>query len=363
MPDPTSTIPNQCSKLGLDLAVRTLILSVLFQLFDITVNQHRNTAGMKIYVWLSRFCGWVNLVDPSLRRTMLEFACSFSCNEIGNLTYKAPGTTLQKITRWRLDSLGIKSNVGVDLLFSLAAIIKFETVPSLLIYSLEQLRILLSFHALYSRNRLALKQLSQTICSTITTESAGSRLDNVPASFKKYEIYELFFQILGGLFVYKQEFDKISQENFLNVMMFGIGKWPQAAKQCIRGLTLALFELPNTSIRLLSGILMNISQYTSNNLAIVNLRYLTALASLPHLHKNLAFEDYKRIFGIALTYLRLNDGQNGQILALGYYVTQVWFLSLKLSERKKYVPIIMTLLLANTSSSESKQPAESVELV
>ena len=108
---------------------------------------------------------------------------------------------------------------------------------------------------------------------------------------------------------------------------------------------------------------MKISQYTSNNLALVNLRFLAALASLPNLHKNLAFEDYKRIFGVALTYLRLNDGQSGQILALGYYVTQVWFLSLKLSERKKYVPIIATLLLANTSSSETKQPAESVELV
>ena len=364
IPDPK--LDSNCSPLGLDLQLRQFILFITLQLFDTLVYQRRMKMAMRVYKWLARFCGWISVVETAIRKPMIRFLGSFSCNEIGRLVYKSQTTSKIESTSWDFmdfSELSVRFEFDGEFLFSLTAILKFETNPEVLMFSLDQLQIVLQSPVLYTVNAIALKLLAQTICKIVMTESAGSKLENVPISFRKYEIYEQFFQILGELFVYNAQFDRLLLETFLNVLLFGVGKWPQAAKQCIRGLTLALFEMPNTCIRLLSGIIMKISQYTSNNLALVNLRFLAALASLPNLHKNLAFEDYKRIFGVALTYLRLNDGQSGQILALGYYVAQVWFLSLKLSERKKYVPIIATLLLANTSSSETKQPAESVELV
>ena len=366
IPDPRIEEPQKYSSLELGLDIRTDMLKLIFDLFDSLSSQGRINPAMLIYQWAARFTGWITVVESTLRKSMLQFIGSFSCSEIKHILYTSIIKSKQMHTNWSIISdyhAKILAENNSACLFAVAAIIKFETSPELLMYCLEMLKTLIQQPILGSVNPLAFKHFSQTICTVVMTESAGARLENLPGTFRKYEIYELLFQILSQLFVYKAYFNRSTLELFLSVLIFGIGKWPQAAKQCIRGLTLALVELPDTSIRLLSSILLKISQYTSNNLALVNLRYLMVLASLPGLHRNLSFEDYKRIFGIALTYLRLNDSQNSQTIVLGYYVTQIWFLSLKLSERKKYVPIIITLLLANTSSSDSKQLAESVELV
>jgi hypothetical protein len=248
-------------------------------------------------------------------------------------------------------------------MFSLISIIKYDPNPELLTATIQVTQTSLQQQIFWVHNPLALKLLSETVINSILKETACDQLRDIPTTFKKQDVYQLLYQLLLCLFAYKNTLPRQIQDFFLPALLFGVGRWPPIAKYCVQGLLLALYALPNSIIKYLPAILLKISQVTSSNLAIPNLEFLASLASLTELHVNLTLEDYRRIFGIALTYLRQKGNQAAQILTLAYYVTQIWFLSIDLTERKNYIPMIIQFIMASTGNNQEIVLDESIELV
>jgi hypothetical protein len=115
----------------------------------------------------------------------------------------------------------------------------------------------------------------------------------------------------------------------------------------MEGLTLSIFELPNSMLKQVPAIVMKISQTTSSAMAIPNLEFISSLARNPTLYVNFASDDYKIVLGIALQYLRSYiNADNSTVFSqyvtqLGYHVLAFWFLSIKVSERRKYVAFVI----------------------
>ena len=353
--------------------LKIMAIECLIQLF-VTLDQNvfPRQASM-IYNWLCYIISWNSIISPSIRSIGLEFLCRFGGTSHHKATYQVGGNTL---TSPCLSYIASPSNSSIRLelenyIFSLIAVTEFEPSYPIFISAIESLKQTLELQQIclmnVEKSSFAVKILSKHITNLISIESTFSNLCvDVPSILKKYDIFLSFYQMINSLLLYRPLLTKSQQDLMISTLLFGVGRWPPIAKHCLYGLLIALYELPNSMIRHLSAIILKISQVTSSNLALPNLEFLACLASLPNLHVNFSSEDYKRIFGIALTYLRQKNSGNTQQSTLAYYVTQVWFLSLKLGERSKFVPMIVSILLANSEKrniSDVESLDENVELV
>jgi hypothetical protein len=313
---------------------RLLSLEFLFQIFNTLYNTDRHQSGL-VYQKLLNVFSWNSFVDSSLRVKFLKFQLEMNQSTL----------------------IGLKTENCLDsLIFACVANIQYDSSIAVVMETLETLLIILKDFEIFIDSPVALRILAETCISLITQENKTSHIQ-FPTGFRKHDLYLKLYQVCFVLIQFKQIFPKSIHDGFISALMFGLGRWPAIAKYCIQGLSLSFYELPYSIIRYLPALIMKISQVTSSNLAQANLELLASLASLPELHTNLTNTDYKRVFGIALAYLR--EQKNNQILTLAYYTTQIWFLSLKISERKNYVGMITNTLLANTQETLD----ENVELV
>ena len=112
------------------------------------------------------------------------------------------------------------------------------------------------------------------------------------------------------------------------------------------------------------------------------LEFLSTLARLPHLYVNCTDTEFKRIFGIALQYIESSTYSTSMhasptnitrpnntnfiaqyILQLAYHVITVWFINMKITERRKYVPFIIHHILSHSNTDSDQQLNENIELV
>ncbi|EEB09703.2 tuberin [Schizosaccharomyces japonicus yFS275] len=144
-------------------------------------------------------------------------------------------------------------------------------------------------------------------------------------------------------------------------------KWSLACKVCIHALRISCYEFPTSISKLLSAILMHLSRLITNSVLSVHiLEFLCSLAQLDKLVSNFTDADYRQVFGVALKYIQhfssskndanahdtMKKSHSAYVLALAYNVLQIWFLVLRLNERKKYVPfIIRGLKLASENTT------------
>ncbi|QSL65348.1 hypothetical protein MERGE_002658 [Pneumocystis wakefieldiae] len=200
----------------------------------------------------------------------------------------------------------------------------------------------------------------------------------LPDNFRKTDVMIALIDILIVLISYHNKYTKNEQDEIVVSFQMGLQKWSHAAKSCIHALTICCYELPISMSKLLSGILVKLSQLiTSSSASIYILEFLSSLARLPNVYANFTEADFRRVFGISLQYIQHSNAftksqlsdrsenvkESSQIntsgmqmsqyvLTLAYNIIYIWFLALKLSERRKYVAwIIRGLLLANPSKN------------
>ncbi|KAJ2997153.1 Tuberous sclerosis 2-like protein [Globomyces sp. JEL0801] len=386
--NPYLSHPESFSKGELNIEQCLLNLMVLLKLSDKFLHQddlfhlglqiiQLNSIGVRIYQWVGRIFSWNTVGDIAIRSLALSFLSKFSCNCNGQITYSRISSRLEDSTiEWETVTLSSRVTFGSvspqteeyhfpihNSIYSYIATIKFESNHILLMDTLKALPEFLQNKLVWIHSPTHLKIFCEAINDLILTESAGKLLVDVPLTLRKYDIYLLLYKSLVTLFLYKSLLPKSLQDTLPKTLVFGVGKWPPIAKYCIQGLVVALYEMPQSITRHLSAIVMKISQVTSSNLALSNLEFLASLAYVPELCVNFTIDDYKTIFGIAFTYLRQSGPQSAQVTTLAFYVTQIWFLSLKIQERKKYVPMIISTLLSANSDQKQDTLDESTELV
>ncbi|ORY04707.1 hypothetical protein K493DRAFT_296831 [Basidiobolus meristosporus CBS 931.73] len=238
-----------------------------------------------------------------------------------------------------------------------------------------------------------LNALRSKLCSKIMNGQLLNHNVNLPGNLKRGDVYAMAYKILYVLVGYRRLFNKAQQDEIILTFQIGLQKWSQTAKLCIHALNVCCYELPMSMTKLLPSTLIKLSQVMSTSAMSVHiLEFLSALARLPNLYVNFVESDFKRVFGIALQYIQYNNAmatsqnapqspvtsprgsthgsintppQQGNhallqyVLVLAYHVIYVWFMSLRLPDRRKYVSfIIRGLLIANERNKQLDELTE-----
>ncbi|KAJ3241111.1 Tuberous sclerosis 2-like protein [Chytriomyces hyalinus] len=203
-----------------------------------------------------------------------------------------------------------------------------------------------------------IESLRSHFCEFVEKEMAAASVLNLPTNLKKSDLYLLAFKTLAAIIsCWHHTFNRIQIETVLRCFQLGLQKWPSTARTCLQILTFLLTELPGTHMtRLTPDMLMQVSRITTSNaMAPSILEYLSTLARLPRIHVNLTEADYKRVYGIALQYIGANEAGGGAgalggfVVQMAYHVLHVWFVNMRVEDRRKYVAFILGNVLAEKS--------------
>ncbi|PWW80396.1 hypothetical protein C7212DRAFT_342089 [Tuber magnatum] len=250
-------------------------------------------------------------------------------------------------------------------------------------YVLVHLGSQLSNKTAFRNCKAHINMLRSYVCDQLHT----NRIPNtdLPPEVKKADIAVVLINLLTTLISYKQHFSKNETEGIVKAFQLGLHSWQRTAKPC-------------STSKFLPGILAKLSQIiTSSAVSVHILEFLSALAKLPNLYSNFTEPDFRNIFGIAFRYIqhtkettaqqlikaafanRPGQGQanpadpNAQteqpdlpqyVLTLAYNVLTTWFLSLRLSERPKYVSwITRGLVLHDQSNTVDEQSQACIDML
>ncbi|KAJ7652105.1 hypothetical protein DFH06DRAFT_1299813 [Mycena polygramma] len=220
------------------------------------------------------------------------------------------------------------------------------------------------------RSRLACSKLLTILCAGILSGDLGSHVDRWPAGLKVRDAHGLAYHTLSVLVGYQRCFDMGQQHLLVEVFQKGLDGQPATIKCCLHALSLAAFELEPSVTKCLSRILEKLSQIMSNpDMAVHILGLLSIIGSLRPLYANFTDADFKMVFGVALQYLQHHNmnseapteswALSEHVRILSYYIVYVWFLAIKLPDRRKHVSYITRqLLLANEGKKELDAPTE-----
>ncbi|KAJ3099451.1 Tuberous sclerosis 2-like protein [Phlyctochytrium planicorne] len=245
------------------------------------------------------------------------------------------------------------------------------TTPSWKVYSLilTDLPLQVQNTVLFNHSQTSIEKLCSHLCMVISEEKAAHSVKDMPATHKRSDVYLQIYRLLGTFVSFCTLSSRTLVDDILQAFQLGLHRWPSTAKGCLQILTLALSLFPSNMTRLLSSTLLKVSRITSMSLAPHILEFLSVLARHPQIYVNCADGELKRVFGIALQYIQSpgKDGSSvvsGYMTQLAYHVVTVWFVSLRLADRRRYVPFIIRYMLPPGSSSLNVANLdESVELI
>lgn len=231
--------------------------------------------------------------------------------------------------------------------------------------------------------------LRNYICDQLHTNRIPS--PDLPNEVKRADIAVSLIHLLTVLISYREHFAKNEKEGIVKAFQLGLHSWNRTAKPCIHALSICCYELPGSTSKYLSGILTKLSQIITSPVVSVHiLEFLSALAKLPDLYSNFTEPDFRNIFGIAFRYIqhaKETAAQHSQrsslharaqshgtaeipaperdqadlpqyVLTLAYNVLTTWFLSLRISERPKYVSWIIRGLVLHDQSNQVDEQSE-----
>ncbi|KAJ7743849.1 hypothetical protein B0H16DRAFT_1889830 [Mycena metata] len=217
-------------------------------------------------------------------------------------------------------------------------------------------------------SRTACSKLLTTLCTGILNGDLGSHVETWPAGLKVRDAQGLAFHTLSVLVGYQRCFDMGQQHLLVEVFQRGLDGQAATIKCCLHALSLAAFELTSSMTKCLSRILEKLSQIMSNpDMAVHILGLLSIIGSIRPLYANFTDADYKMVFGVALQYLQHHNmnrdapteswALSEHVRIMSYYIVYVWFLALKLPDRKKHVSyIVRQLEIANEGNEEMDGP-------
>lgn len=208
----------------------------------------------------------------------------------------------------------------------------------------------------------ALLELRTILCDQLSTQRMLSV--QLPQDIKREDVIVRLTPILTTLVGYHHLFSKVQEDEIVAALQTTLMRYQKASTPCIHALFVCFHEIPMSTSKNLSTILLRLSQLiTSTNASVHILELLTAIAKAPDQYVNFREEDYRRVFGIALQHIQhanamsrdalatgapdpLNTPMAAYVLSLAFDTVYAWFLAVKLQLRHKYLRWIVDGLLA-----------------
>ncbi|EJU00534.1 Rap/Ran-GAP [Dacryopinax primogenitus] len=217
------------------------------------------------------------------------------------------------------------------------------------------------------------KIIPDLVVAVTQSVTAGSPIDRIPKpkGVKNTDVHGLVYNLIAILIGHKGNLERTQQDALVDVLQEGLTRDSATAKPCLQALAIACFELPLSITRSLPKILPKLTQIMSASATSVHIiELICVIGSIPQLYSNFTREDYQRVFGVAVQYIQYHNSAQAtetglsyslsqHILLLAYYSIYIWFLSIPLLERPKYVSYIARgLQLAVQNKGGMDEPTE-----
>ena len=220
----------------------------------------------------------------------------------------------------------------------------------------------------------AIAKLADVLCNAIRGGKFG-RLGEFPKGLRSTDVQAVAYHSLAVMVSFKRLLSRTVLDAMVEAFLQGLSRHHVTIKPCLHALGIAAFELQPQVTRVLSGILLQLSQIVTNPSASVHiLELLIILGSIPSLYANFTEEDFRRVFTVALKYIQHHNmpesssispnrshALSQHLIAIAYYNIYIWFLAVKLPDRPKHIPhITRQLLIANSQKSPTNidEPSE-----
>lgn len=170
----------------------------------------------------------------------------------------------------------------------------------------------------------------------------------VPSSVKltSDDFNALVLPAIASLIIYHQFLSSSRQLLIIEALKAGIPS--RIASICINTLTIMILEMPDTLMRKLPDVLLEMSKMSDTvTVAIPVLEFLSILSRLPNrLFANFVPKQYMYVFAISLPYTKPHRYDHYTV-SLAHHVIAGWFLKCKLTFRRNFVNYIMTSIQSN----------------
>ncbi|KAK0567762.1 Tuberous sclerosis 2-like protein [Tilletia horrida] len=216
------------------------------------------------------------------------------------------------------------------------------------------------------RAHIQVEHLRELLCSGMTDSNLAPFVELRADDAKKTDLYALAYNSLTVLMSYRKLFKPDQQDDMVKAFLAGLNKSSTTAQPCIRALSIACYDLQKSVSRQLSGsngLLGKLSKVMSSMTMSVHILELMAiLVRLPACYANLNEDDYKLVFQICISYIQYHQSPQASgredfksspqtfslsqyVMMLAYFDLAVWFTTLHVSERPKYVADITRRML------------------
>ncbi|KAE8259141.1 hypothetical protein A4X03_0g4183 [Tilletia caries] len=216
------------------------------------------------------------------------------------------------------------------------------------------------------RAHIQVEHLRQLLCAGMVGGNLAPFVELRVDDAKKTDLYAVAYNSLTVLMSYRKLFDRHQQDEMVQAFLAGLNKSSTTAQPCIRALSIASYDLQKSVNRFLSGmngLLSKLAKVMSSmTMSVHILELMATLVRLPACYANLNEDDYKLVFQICISYIQYHQSPHASgredfrsspqtfslsqyVMMLAYFDLAVWFMTLKVSERPKYVADITRRLL------------------
>lgn len=227
-------------------------------------------------------------------------------------------------------------------------------------FLLEQLPLQLTNHSLFADSAGFIKKLRAVACATVDLPSRQG-------TDKSHDTIRLI-HLLTTLIGYRRMFSKSDLNEIVDAFLRTAGARDFLVSiHSVHALTVCCYELPDVVTSRLDSIIDKMSKMvTQRHVAIHVLEFLAGLSRLPNLYRNFRQGDFKRIFGVCLSYLQSIRDDAAQpermqtpvseqssaksaeaqedlpqyVYALAHHVITFWYINLRPGDRpsiKRYI--------------------------
>ncbi|BFZ55153.1 Tuberous sclerosis 2-like protein [Savitreella phatthalungensis] len=214
-----------------------------------------------------------------------------------------------------------------------------------------------------------LQDLRLVLCDQLNNQRLP--VAQLPPDFKREDVVARLVPIMTSLVGYHTLFTKAQEDEIVGALQNTLMRYQKASPACIHALFVCFHEIPLSTSKVLSTVLLRLSQLiTSTNASVHILELLSALARSPDQYVNFREEDYRRVFGVALQHIQyanatsrdalasgtvdpLTQPMPAYVLGLAFDVVYAWFLAVKLPQRSRYLRWIVDGLLASVPGEKT----------